>query len=339
MCGGGSTAEKYAKFGAGEYGSSDFERYVDSNGDLAAAWNKIESDPTAWDSKYWIDKGATSKAAFGRAHAAEDAELYAGTYGAGGTKVVPGSAEYDAYFGDSGGTRFDTFLSSPPLGDGGGDGGGASRIGGQWIIDDYLPPVILPTTGIGPYPADNMYFPQLTHAYETPQAQDWSQYGLLDPNYQPWSVQGGQQFVPENIWNYAPPQINRQPVQYAGPPMGGLMEVIMPAEESKSTTNPNDDLENRGGKGLEQYGDLAGLGTWQGDKFADIHGNVWDGNDFDTDTELAAMVSYGNPNATKAFNDWQGWDTKPGQTVGLFGAASGEDDNSSSEFGPASHMI
>ena len=212
---------------------------------------------------------------------------------------------------------------------GGGDSGGES---GSGLLTN-------PGTGIGPYPLYNMYFPQLTHAYEAPQAQDWSQYGLLDPNYQPWSVQGGQQFVPENIWNYAPPQINRQPVQYAGPPMGGLMEVIMPAEESKSTTNPNDDLENRGGKGLEQYGDLAGLGTWQGDKFADIHGNVWDGNDFDTDTELAAMVSYGNPNATKAFNDWQGWDTKPGQTVGLFGAASGEDDNSSSEFGPASHMI
>jgi hypothetical protein len=82
-----------------------------------------------------------------------------------------------------------------------------------------------------------MYFPQLTHAYETPQAQDWSQYGLLDPNYQPWSVQGGQQFVPENIWNYAPPQINRQPVQYGGPPMGGLMEVIMPAEESDEDPN------------------------------------------------------------------------------------------------------
>jgi hypothetical protein len=82
-----------------------------------------------------------------------------------------------------------------------------------------------------------MYFPQLTHAYETPQAQDWSQYGLLDPNYQPWSVQGGQQFVPENIWNYAPPQINRQPVQYSGPPMGGLMEVIMPGGEEEYDPN------------------------------------------------------------------------------------------------------
>ncbi len=236
MCGGGgSTAEKYAKFGAGEYSSSDFESYVDSRPDLAAGWRKIESDPSAWDSKYWIDKGATSKSAFGRAHAAEDAELYAGTYGdSGDTKVLPGTPEYEAYFGDSGGTSFDSFISSPSSsgessGAGGGSGGGSG--GG------------LPTnSGIGPYPADNMYFPQLTHAYETPQAQDWSQYGLLDPAYQPWSVQGGQQFVPENIWNYAPPQINRQPVQYMNP-MFGPMEVIMTEEEGGGKERPMNEKE------------------------------------------------------------------------------------------------
>ena len=154
--------------------------------------------------------------------------------------------------------------------DGGGDGGGASRIGGQWIIDAY------PGAGIGPYPADNMYFPQLTHAYETPQAQDWSQYGLLDPNYQPWSVQGGQQFVPENIWNYAPPQINRQPVQYAGPPMGGLMEVEQysgPSDpEEKPMTiqemiesglydgHPGDDPERGGGPFGDKSSGLEGGG-------------------------------------------------------------------------------
>jgi hypothetical protein len=123
--------------------------------------------------------------------------------------------------------------------------------------------------------------------------------------------------------------------------MGGLMEVIMPGGEEEYDPNKDPGWDEGGGSGsgLVQYGDLAGLGWWQGDKFADIHGNVWDGDKFDNNAELAAMVSYGNLNATKAFNDWQGWDTKPGQTVGLFGAASGEDDNSSSEFGPASHMI
>jgi hypothetical protein len=111
-----------------------------------------------------------------------------------------------------------------------------------------------------------MYFPQLTHAYETPQAQDWSQYGLLDPNYQPWSVQGGQQFVPENIWNYAPPQINRQPVQYSGPPMGGLMEVIMPEEESKSTTTTPPDPDQTDGTGGDSYGASSHGGMMPGDR-------------------------------------------------------------------------
>ena len=277
MGGGESTAEKYAKFGAGKYSSSDFERYVDSSGDLAAALNKIESDPTAWDSKYWIDKGATSKAAFCRAHAAEDAEFYAGTYGSGGTKVVPGSAEYDAYFGDRGGTRFDTFTATPPSADSG-------EISGGLLTN--------PGTGIGPYPADNMYFPQLPHAYETPQAQDWSQYGLLDPNYQPWSVQGGQQFVPENIWNYAPPQINRQPVQYSGPPMGGLMEVaahgpssgnkppMTPQEMIESGLydgNPGDDNERGVTHGIDHsfgsaLADALGLGI--GESEADVEADI-----------------------------------------------------------------
>ena len=129
--------------------------------------------------------------------------------------------------------------------DGGGDGGGASRIGGQWIIDAY------PGAGIGPYPADNMYFPQLVPEYAAPQAQDWSQYlpfgsplsqmgGLL---YQPGTQEYMEQFpMPENIWNYQPPQINRQPVQYSGPPMGGLMEVIMPGgEEDEEEYDPNKD--------------------------------------------------------------------------------------------------
>jgi hypothetical protein len=136
-----------------------------------------------------------------------------------------------------------------------------------------------PGTGIGPYPLDNMYFPQLTHAYETPQAQDWSQYGLLHPNYQPWTEQGGQQFVPENIWNYAPPQINRQPVQYGGPPMGGLMEVIMPAEESDEDPNkmtPQEMIESGlydGNPDTPSYdgydGFSPGFGGWPGNTAAE----------------------------------------------------------------------
>ena len=188
--GGGSTAEKYAKFGAGEYSSSDFESYVDSRPDLAAAWRKIESDPSAWDSKYWIDKGATSKSAFGRAHAAEDAELYAGTYGdAGDTKVLPGTPEYEAYFGDGGGTYFDSFISGASEEGGGGGGGGGS------------------------YRAANPFYPQLVQEYEAPGLLDWSDYmpegGLFgNEQYQTWANPNA---IPENVFYYQPPMINYSP--------------------------------------------------------------------------------------------------------------------------------
>jgi len=188
MGGGESTAEKYAKFGAGEYSSSDFERYVDSRGDLAAAWAKIESDPTAWDSKYWIDKGATSKSAFGRAHAAEDAELYAGTYGdAGDTKVLPGTDAYDSYFGDGSGTYFDDFISEPASAEGGG-----SR------------------SGISSAAAANPFFPQLVPEYTPQGLLDWSGYmpagGMFGhEQYQPWTNPNA---IPENLFYYQPPTIH-----------------------------------------------------------------------------------------------------------------------------------
>ncbi len=154
-----------------------------------------------------------------------------------------------------------------------------------------------PGTGIGPYPEDNMYFPQLTHEYEAPQAQDWSQYlpswingplsqmgGLL---YQPGTQEYMEQFpMPENIWNYQPPQINRQPVQYSGPPMGGLMEVIMPEEESKSTTNPNDDPD----------GQTDGQPGYTHDNlptFTDTMKSLFDLDDFDDWAENMGKINAG----------------------------------------------
>jgi hypothetical protein len=155
--------------------------------------------------------------------------------------------------------------------------------------------------------------------------------GLL---YQPGTQEYHEQFpMPENLWNYQPPEINRQPVQYTNP-MFGPMNVTMPEEESESTTNPNDDAENRGGKGYEQYGPLAGLGTWQGDKFADVYGNVWDGNSFSDDAELAAMVSYGNPNAEQAFKDWDGFHSPANDGTSTSGTSPGG--HSSAMGGPAS---
>ena len=199
----------------------------------------------------------------------------------------------------------------------GGEGGGENtapdnKPGPDWDDPD-------PGTGTGPYPDSNMYFPMLVPEYNDPKAQDWSQYmpqgqsGLL---YQPWSQEYGKEFMQPNIWDYQPPELKVGRPQYFQNPLG-IMDVTDYVPPSEPTTDPNDDAENRGGKGYEQYGPLAGLGTWQGDKFADIHGNVWDGNSFSSDAELAAMVSYGNRNAEQAFNDWQGWDTKPGQTVSI----------------------
>ena len=168
---------------------------------------------------------------------------------------------------DSGQAWWQTYAAPSAGGSGGGgDSGGES---GSGLLTNL-------GTGIGPYPLYNMYFPQLVPEYETPQAQDWSQYGLIDPAYQPWTVQGGQQYVPENIWNYAPPQINRQPVQYAGPPMGGLMEVEQysgPSDpEEKPMTiqemiesglydgHPGDDPERGGGPFGDKSSGLEGGG-------------------------------------------------------------------------------
>ena len=251
--GGVNTAEKYAKFGAGKYSSSDFERYVDSRPDLAAAWRKIESDPSAPDSRYWIDKGASNKSAFGRAHAAEDAELYAGTYGdSGDTKVLPGTPEYKAYFGDSGGTSFDSFISSPSSSGGESLSSGAGSFGTQ--------------PNLGPYPNENIYFPVLETEYTAPNAQDFSAYmpvdGLLTGGaqarypqaifppldnagnvlpqtpsapitdgqqfdiggllYQPWSTEYQQAFVPGNIWQYDPNQFGVGEVSYRSNPFGSI---------------------------------------------------------------------------------------------------------------------
>ena len=70
-------AKEYAKY---KPESTRFGSYVDEHPDLSSAWKRIESDPNHPDSQYWIKRGATSKDAFGRAHAAEDFALKTGDY-------------------------------------------------------------------------------------------------------------------------------------------------------------------------------------------------------------------------------------------------------------------
>jgi hypothetical protein len=238
MCSGGmSTAEKYRKFGAGEYSSSDFARYVDNDAGLSASWKKIEANPNAPDSQYWIKKGATSKSAFGRAHAAEDAALYSGSYGdRGDTKIIKGTPEYDAYFSKyGGGTRFDAF-NRGDRSSGSGESGSSSGRGG--LLD----------SDIGPYPRPNKYFPLLTQAYDRPQARDYSEFiqagnpfggdgGLL---YQPWSQQYSERYgLPNEIAQYQPNIFGVGPVSYYGAPFGPLN--ITPPEELFGNEEEDDD--------------------------------------------------------------------------------------------------
>jgi len=146
------------------------------------------------------------------------------------------------------------------------EGGGGGDSGSGGLLTN-------PGTGIGPYPLDNMYFPQLVPEYEAPHAQDWSQYlpswingplsqmgGLL---YQPGTQEYHEQFpMPENIWNYQPPQINRQPVQYMNP-MFGPMNVTMPGGEGEDEDedDPNKDPGWDEGGGANWEGEYESTST------------------------------------------------------------------------------
>ena len=75
-----------------------YSTYVDLSPDLASAWERIQSDPTDWRSEYWIKRGATSKEAFGKAHAAEDMALKTGSYKQSGTDYKKGSDKWGELF-------------------------------------------------------------------------------------------------------------------------------------------------------------------------------------------------------------------------------------------------
>jgi len=232
MSGGYNYADAYSKYKQGVSPDSDFEKYVDSQGDLKNAWSLI-SDYQAGkrgadlakyvplitqnglspeqQADYWIKRGVTSKAAFGRAHAAEDESLRSGTY-QGGTEVKP-------WKGD---TRFEKW-----------DKGKDKK-----VVDK--PPT-------GPIKHDNKYFPMLTQDYSSPASQDWSAYmgggnpaltGITEANpagnkgllYQPWTsdyqTAAG---IPNNLWNYAPPEGIDYAVRYTNPLTGKLDMNLMPA--------------------------------------------------------------------------------------------------------------
>lgn len=88
--------------------------YVDLSPDLAAAWAKIESDPTGESGSYWLPRmgNVSTKEAFGKAHAAEDMALKLGTYNQGDTDYKLGSDPWKELFTSKPG-QFGTSLNYP----------------------------------------------------------------------------------------------------------------------------------------------------------------------------------------------------------------------------------
>jgi len=131
MSGGHKYASRYAKYRADDVSDADFVSYVDSRGDLGNAWNMINAYQTEGDmskfktvngltpaqqADYWIKRGATSKTAFGRAHAAEDADLFYNRY-RGATKYTEGSQAWKDYFKDKDDTYFNTWKKTKDIKD------------------------------------------------------------------------------------------------------------------------------------------------------------------------------------------------------------------------------
>jgi len=253
-------AKAYEDYGAGKYSDADFERYVDSKGDLSGAWDLVNTYRQKGDmskfpmhgnmtpeqqAEYWINRGATSKAAFGRSHAAEDAALYGGTYSggrSGRTDIMPGTQAYEDYFGGREGTRFEEamggLLNNGSLGRERTD----SALGAAAADASMTAPPFYHTGGGSP--GDRNY-PILPSApYEAP--------GLLaglPASYSPW-VQPSN--IPDSLWNYQPPELvdwdmsNRVPWDWANRPISDFVA-------SRERTGNRSDGVNDGNQGDPLY--------------------------------------------------------------------------------------
>ncbi len=202
-------AKEYAKYRP-KQPDSIFEQYVDETPDLLAAWNQIQDDPSGTQASYWKPRGASSKAAFGRAHAAEDSALAGGTY-QGGTDVSPWTT----------GTRFEGFLDT-------------------LSVPNTTPGDTPARPGFNPYLGDNPNFPLLETAYTSPSAPSWTQSGggLISDAYAPWV--GGN--IPDNIWQgegpiqglgYGVQYSAPTTVQYSAPTTG---PITIPVQETETTS-------------------------------------------------------------------------------------------------------
>jgi hypothetical protein len=113
------------------------------------------------------------------------------------------------------------------VGYGGGGGGGGGDVPG---------PTNSAGQPIGPYPFENVFFPQLTQAYERPEGNDYrdlfASYGFTGPlaqmegAYTPGTVQGAA-LVPGGILEYNPPQLNVGVPRFA-PNVTGMLDFGVP---------------------------------------------------------------------------------------------------------------
>lgn len=144
--------------------------------------------------------------------------------------------------------------SSPSSGSGTGGGsvgysGGTGGMLGGGNFDQNNNP-------IGPYPFENVFFPQLTQAYERPEGNDYrnlfASYGFTGPlaqmkgAYAPGTVEGAD-LVPGGILEYQPPRLNTGLPTFVGNPYGSLQlpenweELLTLSEEE------GDEKKNEGG--------------------------------------------------------------------------------------------
>ncbi len=170
-------------------------------------------------------------------------------------------------------------------GDGGGGGGGGGPPSGGGGPPDWDNPD--PPTGTGPYPDPNIYFPMLVPEYNDPQAQDWSRWmprgqqganvrpgdiwsgghdlsgggGLL---YQPWSQEYGNRYVPENIWDYQPPELKVGRPKYSPSPIG-ILDLIFPPEESGGGKNEDENEDEYDPNKDPGWDEPGGSGLMPGD--------------------------------------------------------------------------
>lgn len=249
-------AGAYGKYKEGDVSDADFELYVDSQGDLKDAWQKIQNEPQGEQGAYWIPRGATSKAAFGRAHAAEDQALSTGSYH-GGTDVDP----------YTGGTRFENYLTNKSRSD-------TTTDTTTGTTDSNTAPPFYHTGG-GSYGDRNYPIGLMDYTELDPMA---ASYGLED-TYSPWAQPD---YIPDSLWNYTPPELvdwdmsNRVPWDWATKDISEYMPVdevtkARIAQQLRGGDDQRDPTERLiGGSGYQQWDEGADEGTTTAFTMADL---------------------------------------------------------------------